>query len=705
MTLRIPRSFALIIILSGLLVVFPGSAQTVPTAQELAARWRAAIGAGPTAASKTAVLTCSSTEDGITGSVVEILRLAKLTSGQANPLTQLEYHRSVKREFDDAELMLAGTTTQRRDWNGFVREMRGKELERLRTMAFERSVLVFGPGPPPAGVSLSPGSLSPVSLSDDGKSYLLRLAMPPPQSGQNRPSPGTPVPGALPVTWFIDAQTGLPTKSERPGEDSVITSYYQDWQPLSTPGAGSPRDSKRPYAAINGRSSTGIRFPRHIRVTEADKPDYTMECTALRFVGGVSTKEFAALKPGASDTNLANVVPPIPFTMEANHIVFKVSVNGRQPMAFILDTGADQEVINETRMALYSLKTYAGTTTTGGGNSAPYGYAKDATFTLPGVTLSRQHVAVLDETGLERALGVPFGGILGYDFISRFVIEIDYAKKLITLHDPKKFNYSGHGFIVPITLDNGIPFAEGAITVASQTIPAYFVLDFGAAETMTLTSPFVKAHDLANLAQTNANVNRPAGLENQFFAQNNVRGHIDRLLISLRSPRTKAPGLGPAIRERIAQMEVRSIPINMSVNTSGAYASANFSGTVGESIFSRYHVFLDYFRNRVIFEPTPEADKPFPERKTYGLSLLASGDDLHTYTVSAVRPDSAAAVDGFKKGDVVSALDDRPASQFTLSELREALAHEGTKHSITVLRDGGPVTIAFEVKLVSLDRK
>src|SRR5260370_36589009 len=83
----------------------------------------------------------------------------------------------------------------------------------------------------------------------------------------------------------------------------------------------------------------------------------------------------------------------------------------------------------------------------------------------------------------------------------------------------------------------------------------------------------------------------------------------------------------------------------MSVNTSGASASANFSGPVGESIFSRYHVFLDYFRNRVIFEPTPEPDKPFPERKTYGLSLLASGDDLHTCTVSAVHPDSAAAVE------------------------------------------------------------
>jgi hypothetical protein len=634
MCLRISKLFAFIF-----LFTLPGLTQTIPTAQEVAAKWRAAIGAAHATSPRTAVLTCSSTEDGILGNVVETVRLATLTSGPGDPMADLQYRRSVKRDFDEAELVLAGNVNQRRDWNSFVREMRGKELERLRTMALERRLLIFGPTnekgmPMPA-----------LSLSDDGKSYLLRFAGP----------------GTLPITWTIDRQTGLPTKSERPGEDSVITSYYSNWQELA-----------------------GQRLPRQIRVTETDKPDYNMECTGLHFIEDPSAKDFAALTPGPSDTKLDNIVPPIPFTMEANHIVFKVSVNGREPMAFILDTGADQEVINETRMPFYGMKAYAGTTTTGGGNSAPYNYAKDATFALPGVTLSRQHVAVIDQTGLERALGVRFGGILGYDFISRFVIEIDYAKKLITLHDPK-FNYTGHGFIVPITFDNGIPFANGVITVASKNIPAYFVLDSGAAETMTLTSPFVKAHDLANLAQTNATVNRPAGLEKQFFAQNNVRGHIDRL--------------------QLGQMEVRSIPINMSVNTSGAYASENFSGTVGESIFSRYHVFLDYPHNRVILEPTPEADKPFPERKTYGLSLLASGDDLHTYTVSAVRPDSAAAADGFKKGDVVSALDGQPASQFTLSQLRDALAQEGTKHSITVVRDGATSTIAFEVKLVSLDKK
>jgi hypothetical protein len=304
---------------------------------------------------------------------------------------------------------------------------------------------------------------------------------------------------------------------------------------------------------------------------------------------------------------------------------------------------------------------------------------------MPGVTVRDQHVAVIDQTGLEHALGMPLGGLLGYDFISRFVIEIDYDKKLLTLHDPAAWQYKGKGYILPIVFDDGIPFTDGFITAGGERIPAHLVVDFGAQETMTLTAPFVKTHDLVHLAQTDATVNRPSGLENQFFAQNNVHGRIDELALG--------------------DLRVSSIPINMSVNTKGAYASTNFAGTVGEGIYRRYHVFLDYAHERIIFEPTPAAGQPFPERTTYGLSVLASGRDLHTYTVAAVRPGSAAAKDGFYKGDLVAALDGKPASQFMLSELRGSLIHEDEQHEVEVVRQGKGMRIAAKVKLVSLDRE
>jgi hypothetical protein len=464
------------------------------------------------------------------------------------------------------------------------------------------------------------------------------------------------------TTWYIDAQTFLPLKSVRPGEDSEITTTYSDW-----------------------RNTNGLMTPFHAVVTETDKPDYKWDRKTVQYKSTLSKDTFAPLVPGPSDAALAPNAPPIPFTMEANHIVFSVCVNGRPPIGFILDTGADQNVINSTRLEEFGLKTYAKTTATGGGNSAEYAYVAGATFTLPGVELRNQHVSALDQTGLERALGVKFGGVLGYDFISRFGMEIDYQNQLITLHDPKRWKYSGTGVMVPVVFDNGIPHAYGSIGVPTKPeIPAYFVVDFGAAETATLTSAFVTSNDLTRLAQTNAIVNRPAGLESQFFAQNNVRGHLQRLTIG--------------------SLTVNNVPVNMSVNTKGAYASTNFSGTVGESIYSRYHCYLDYSSFLIILEPTPLANKPFPERETYGLTLLASGADLRTYTVAAVRPGSPAEADGFQKGDLISAEDGKKASEFTLRELRESLINEGQHHAFEVQRSGERWTTNVDVRLVSIER-
>jgi len=98
-------------------------------------------------------------------------------------------------------------------------------------------------------------------------------------------------------------------------------------------------------------------------------------------------------------------------------------------------------------------------------------------------------------------------------------------------------------------------------------------------------------------------------------------------------------------------------------------------------------------------------DKPFPERRTFGLSVLAAGADLHTFPVMAVRPGSPAEKAGFRKGDVLVSVDGTPASDFTLGNLGTWLSKEGEKHQVVVARGEEKVTLAVEVELVSLDAK
>jgi hypothetical protein len=597
-----------------------GASPATPATAELAGRWQRAIAARPAEGPVLHVVS-RSTEDGIPGTIDEWISQTG------------DYRRVVEREFDESEIVATSREAARRDWNGFVREVEGRELTRLRAQIAEAAAIAFGPPALPADAISTPPS---------GTAPMLRFAPP----------------GAESVEFRLDAGSGLPLESERPGDDTAITTTWEGWTELA-----------------------GRRIPARSRIAETDKPEYTISRIRAAWEGPPGG--FVRPAPGPSDVKHGTSIPPIPFTLESNHIVFPVSVNGRPPIGFILDTGADQEVIHSARLPDFGLHPYAKSATTGGGNSAEYDYARDATLSLPGVELVKQHVAAIEQTGLERALGIPLGGLLGYDFISRFVVEIDYEKMLVTLHDPASWTYAGTGAIVPLVFDGGIPFMRGTISAGPErNVPALFVLDFGAAETMTLTSPFVKAHHLDALAR-NPTVNRPAGLEKQFFAQNNVRGRVDRLTL--------------------ADLTVDAIPVNLSVNTSGAYASASFAGTVGETIYRRYHVYLDYARKRAIFEPTAAASLPFPEKRTYGLTLLASGPDLHTYTVSAVRPGSPAEKDAFRKGDVIAAWDGEPAGRFALSELRDRLALEGEKHTLSIARGSEALEIPVTIRLVSIE--
>ncbi len=153
----------------------------------------------------------------------------------------------------------------------------------------------------------------------------------------------------------------------------------------------------------------------------------------------------------------------------------------------------------------------------------------------------------------------------------------------------------------------------------------------------------------------------------------------------------------------LGALTVRGIPCALSANTSGAYADPTFAGTIGEGIYTRYHMIIDYPHRRLVFEQAAKSAKPFEERRGYGLTLIATGDDLHTYNITAVRPGSPAEAAGFKKDDIIAGLDGKPAATFTLHELRDWLLEEGAHHLFHLKRAGQDVPLEATLTFISLD--
>ena len=80
-----------------------------------------------------------------------------------------------------------------------------------------------------------------------------------------------------------------------------------------------------------------------------------------------------------------------------------------------------------------------------------------------------------------------------------------------------------------------------------------------------------------------------------------------------------------------------------------------------------------------------------------GLELAGDGDDFKQYVVNEVLAHSPAAEAGVREEDVLTAIDGRPASEFTLEQARALLRREGEERVLSVRR--GDQVLTFRLKL------
>jgi hypothetical protein len=472
-------------------------------------------------------------------------------------------------------------------------------------------------------------------------------------------------PGGVTCTVTFDSATGLPRQSERQPYDDHVIVEFADWRQMGA-----------------------IRVPFMIREFTAEDSTATTTVGERVELADIPAKQFGALEDGRPDWRFTNgdAALGIPFNFENDHIMIECSVNGRPPLWFMLDTGAGWTCINKTRLAEFGLQAFGDLTVAGGGNSTDISFTRVDRVQVGGVEMLGQRAGVLDMNGLERLYGMPMGGILGYDFVSRFVIRVDYDRKTLDVRVPGA-QPDATGERLPLVLERNHPHVRSVIRVpGAEPIPADFIVDCGAAETANLTSPFVRTHDLTTRARkTPAGApNTIPGMESQFFAQTSVRGKLSSLTLG--------------------SIVLSEIPVNLQRGTKGFYARASFSGTIGEGILKRFTTTYDYPHRLLVLEPNGEFAKLFPPRRTFGMTLVSDGADFKRFSVSGVRKGSAAETAGFQKGDVLESLDGKPASTLRLADLRQALLDEGSQHTIEITRGSeARRSLSFVIRLVSIE--
>lgn len=516
------------------------------------------------------------------------------------------------------------------DQTGKVRSLGGTELEDEVTAAYFASNAQFFPERWPGQIEL---------LGEDAQFYKLRIA---PKGGKV-------------VTVYLDKQTGLPAKEERQQQDRTATFSYSEW-----------RDHDGIKFWTRGRQSTGD--PKFDTVLVTEKLEWNPELAADLFGKPPTAAPDFQFLSGQSAR--------IPFELSSNHIYVEVRINRSPPLWMIFDSGAEATVIDRARAQALGLRMEGALESRGAGEeSVETGIVDNAVIVLPGVTMTPRPVAAVPLGPLQPIEGRAIDGILGYDVISSFVVEIDYAARKIILHDPRTYRYSGNGDVVPFIFEGNLPKITASLALPNgKSLSAKLLVDTGARMALNLYSPFITSNRL--LDKVPGTIDAPFGF-----------------------------GLGGQTKQRVGRLAALKIgaitlerPVaSFSLETKGGEANPDDAGLMGGEVLRRFRVVFDYGQQKIILEPNSSLREPF-EFDMSGLQLVAEASDFRTFRVNRVIANSPAAQVGLQIGDVITSIEGRPAAQLTLEEVRRLFRQPDREYRLEVKRGGQVIPVKLKTR-------
>jgi hypothetical protein len=149
----------------------------------------------------------------------------------------------------------------------------------------------------------------------------------------------------------------------------------------------------------------------------------------------------------------------IKFIYESRLIFVRVEFEKHHDLLFLLDTGASASAINLKTAQDLDLKFLADRNVEGSGGTIRTKTAKIRSLSVGGFKSGSLNVPAYDLSGSLAPKGMHLDGILGYDFLRRYSVEIDFATRSIKLSRmPFGNSKSRRSFdSVQLNLDNGIP--------------------------------------------------------------------------------------------------------------------------------------------------------------------------------------------------------------------------------------------------------
>lgn len=329
--------------------------------------------------------------------------------------------------------------------------------------------------------------------------------------------------------------------------------------------------------------------------------------------------------------------------------------------------------VNQSAPSLFQLDSTVAASSIDPGRAAELGIADlhAPVLNLSGVDVSLTALAAIANGDFAARVGRTYEGTLGNDFLAGVIAELDYARQTVRLYDPAVYKYSGHGTSFHLTLDSGVPVVQAKFSATSKVLEADFAINTALDAPVLIFDSYAKARHLS---------------------------HVKTI------PVTDPPfqGAGNAVLGRLKSFQIGSFvvqaPIAEFSHANGhANSDVRLAGEIGAGMLRRFTVILDYAHQQMILDPNSDFHDDDREDMS-GITLIATGPNLKRFEVMQVRSGTPGADAGIQKGDVIAGVDDEPAADLTLADLRHLFRQLGHPYKLLIERDGKTLVVTMKLR-------
>ncbi|BAV09616.1 hypothetical protein FLA_5667 [Filimonas lacunae] len=343
--------------------------------------------------------------------------------------------------------------------------------------------------------------------------------------------------------------------------------------------------------------------------------------------------------------------------------------NFKDSLNFIFDTGSGGISLDSATVDYLQLeRTATSRTIKGIAGVRKVDFAFNHCLNLPGLKVDSLDFHINNYDLLTSVYGVRIDGIMGYSFLKRYIVAIDYDKHEMKVYSPGSFTYPKNShFLRPYF--SSIPMQYVFVKDARDVLARYY-MDTGAGLCMLFSESLI--HDSAFLSKKRK-----------------------------RYP-TQAEGLGgkksmdmTVIKEvKVGPFKFRKVPVYIFDDDYNVTAYPTLGGLLGNDIMRRFNVVFNYADQLVCIKPNTHYREEFDYSYT-GLGIYVVDRYIKVVDIIKGSPGDRA---GFKPDDIIISIDNNFSND--IQAFKTQLQHARTTLRIVVLRNGNPVMLKLHIKSI-----